>query len=199
MDFEWFSIKGDARENREVSDAELVRRICSGDRKAEEHLFCDRLSSTVAFLSRQYRYEDLPNDLYVHLREDAWRRLRTWNGGSSLVTWVRQVGAHLCITRARNAKGREVPSGAHDAQLDVATPTTPYDDLIAAYDRAALLSGIESLREPRDRLVLRWLCLEERSVAEVAEELDVPKEHAYVLRNRAVGRLREVVKDAIAK
>lgn len=198
MDFKWFSTRrSDTPKDGDVTDAELVRRVCAGDREAEEYLFGDHLISAVSFLARRYKYEDLPGELYVHLREDAWRRLKTWKGESSLRTWLSQVAVHLCLTQARTStrvRGHEVLG----SDLEAVAPFTPHDELLAAYDRAVLLSGIESLREARDRLLLRGLCAG-RSLTEIAEELHVPQEHVYVVRDRAVKRLRKVVQDAIAE
>jgi RNA polymerase sigma factor (sigma-70 family) len=179
-----------------ISDAELVRRVCAGDAEAASYLFAKRMISTVAFLSRQFYYDDLANDLYLHLRENSWQRLRTWNGTSSLLTWMRQVCVRLCLTQARSLKSR-TPRDAADPLLQPSPAAAPDEHLIAAHERAALMAGIESLKEPRDRLVLRRLYFEGRSVVDTAREFGLSKEHVHVVSSRAVARLRKVVEDAL--
>ena len=60
-----------------ASDRTLVERVCADDDQALEELLGRRCRFVIRYLSQQYGYEDLQNELYVHLREDNWRRLRT--------------------------------------------------------------------------------------------------------------------------
>lgn len=179
----------------DLSDAELVAAVCSGDLAAAEHLFTERAGSIILFLSRKFQYDELLGDLFINLRKDHWKKLKTWSGAGSLSGWISQVCIRLCYTRIRELK-RFVPVDADVlARIPDGRPGQ-HEDLVAARDRVSLLKAIETLDNPRDRLILRIVLFDSKSSDQAAAELGLKREHFYVLKGRAVSRLKERLGDA---
>jgi DNA-directed RNA polymerase specialized sigma24 family protein len=144
----------DQRGGFEPDEIDLVSRTCNGDRAAAEQLFAVVLGPTIAAISRYRRCEDLPDELFVHLSENNWRRLRTWSGKANLKSWIRIVARRLSVQMVKgwtrsislsDGEDRDVADG-HDSVLD---------RLIESERGMELLNAIERLESPRDQAVLR--------------------------------------------
>jgi len=170
------------------SDRDLVERVCRDDPDAIEDLLTSRCGSVIRYLSRQYLYEDLRNELYVHLKEDGWRRLRSWQGRSSISAWVKQVAVNLCL---KNAKERPAFEPLEKLGELVSDGNDGHYGHEATLRRVDLLRAIRALADHRERFFIIQHVLRDRSIPDVAAELGVTREHADVIKHRAVGHLRE--------
>jgi DNA-directed RNA polymerase specialized sigma24 family protein len=167
------------------SDEDLVRRVCANDNAAAEELFIVRCGKTFAALSRQFRYDELLNDLYLHLREDDWRRLQTWENFGPLEGWMRKAAFRLCLHHAKS-EGRLVALPSDSFETLLASIFESPDDYVL---RAELLRAIEHLKDQRQRYLMRG-ALADRAIEEMAEELMIRRSYADVLKNRAIAELR---------
>src|SRR5579871_6840815 len=86
----------DRQGGADPAEVDLVRRTCSGDRAAAEELFLTVLGPMLGGIARQWNCEDLPDEFFVHLSEDNWRRLKTWSGKAPFKPWARIVARRLC-------------------------------------------------------------------------------------------------------
>jgi len=127
-------------------DAELVRRALSGHRKAivelVERMGCVPriLASRNARMGSPVRDHDLP-DLVQDTLLVIWRKLPTFEGRSSLETWIYRI---CCLelmnfVRRKRRTGRE--QGREEELLELGAPTTSlsnsqeYEDLYQAMER----------------------------------------------------------------
>lgn len=175
--------------DRVVQDAALVRRVCAGERAAAAELFTTVLGATVEAVAQRWGYPDLLDDLFVHLSENDWRRLRTWQGRSSLQGWVRVVCSRICREAVKGSSRLvPLPLGEDRATMDPAEDVV--ERLIREESRLGLLDAIERLETPRDRLVLRLHYLQGCGLPDIAKQLGVPLSTVYVIKSRALSRLR---------
>lgn len=148
------------------------------------------------------------------LREDDFRRLRTWrdDGRSRLSTWLLVVARRLSLDYRRQRYGRlrlERGDGASARVEHVARrlledlATTPLDDaaledpalaadatLLSAEIRAALHAALDEL-PAEDRRLIRMRFEEERTGQEIARTLGLPTPfHAFRRINRILDALR---------
>src|ERR1700722_9429330 len=84
---------------------QLVQRTCAGDREAARILFCELLGPLAEALGHRWNYPDLPNQLFVHLCENDWRRLRTWKGPGCVKGWARAVCRNLFLAEVKARSG----------------------------------------------------------------------------------------------
>jgi RNA polymerase sigma factor (sigma-70 family) len=176
-------------DDRAVQVAGLVRRVCAGERAAAAELFTTVLGATVDAIAQRWNYPDLLDDLFVHLSENDWRRLRTWEGRSSLQGWARVICIRICREAVQGSR-RLVPLTLGEDRAIVDPAEDVVERLIREESRLGLLDAIERLETPRDRLVLRLHYLQGCGLPDIAEQLGIPLSTVYVVKSRALSRLR---------
>lgn len=168
-------------------DRALVERVLSNDSAAATELLDVRCGPLIRYLARYYSYEDLPNALYIHLREDDWHNLRTWQGRSTLPGWIRQVGSNLCLGQLKGIPAfQPLEKVGNFISSDSGSPDGPE----ARMRRLDLIKAVRTL-PPRERFLIIQNVFRDRPLAEVAARLGVTRENADVIKHRAVQHLRE--------
>src|ERR1700729_1596649 len=152
--------------------------------------------------------EDLVRETYLR----AWRSSDSFEGRSSVRTWLYQIATNACLAALSRRDRRVLPSGQYDAELD---PTVwpedagpdvawldPVPDTLAipeAADPAVIVTARESLRlaliaslqylPPRQRAVLVLRDVLEFPAAQVAVMLDTTTASVKSALQRARARL----------
>jgi len=167
----------------ERSDLELVRRVRKGDPSAF-HGLVDRYarflySLAISLTSSNADAEDLVQETLA----GAFRGLGSFEGRSSLKTWLARILMRQNARRHRSAGSRpaEVPLDeaveAEDARPGVASGRPGHDRAWPSKDidlRLDIMAAIRALRpDSREVVVLREI--EGLSYDEIAEVLDVPR------------------------
>lgn len=178
------------------SDEELVSSICSGDQLAIEELLVNRCGRAIEYLSGKFDYDELIVDLYIHLSEDNWRRLRTWRGKSSINSWIYQVAVRLCLRKAKE-KHPFVPL-IDEIHANPNDPANPEEVIEKHLHIIALMEALEQL-SPRERRFVYLLFFEEKTLDEVANALRLRKCALYVLKHRVLKKLRRLMEKANGK
>jgi RNA polymerase sigma factor (sigma-70 family) len=190
--FEAFS--GQASPDRSLlisEDMTLVARVLTNDLCAIEQLFIQRCGQQIAYLSIKYCHEDLLGELYIHLRQDDWRRLRTWQGRSSIKSWVEMVAVRICLYRVKDLSRFE-PLG-NWANILQADGFGSQEVLARNAEINDVLEAIEKLERKRDKRVMYSLILNEMDLNEIAAELQISTDKAYVVKCRAIKRVKQLI------
>jgi RNA polymerase sigma-70 factor (ECF subfamily) len=129
------------------------------------------------------RAEEVTQDIFLKL----WRALPDYDGRASVSTWLYTIARNSCLSAVRaEAYRRTRPLD------DAPEPAAPATNREPALD-AALAKGLEALPEIQ-REVITLFYLQERSVRDVAAQLDLPegtvKSHLHRAR-RALGAMLE--------
>jgi RNA polymerase sigma factor (sigma-70 family) len=172
------------------TDQEIVDAICGGGEKSKqavEHLLVDLCQPIIVVLSRRYKYgkDDLRADLFLHLVGPTrdWGPLRSWNGTSSLKTWLNVVVHNLCINALRKAK----------ISIRLQSLTNWNEPVAATSDcdvgLSAVLRTIEQLPNKTHRLVLLLSRVEGRADEEIADLLKTSPGNVTTMRSRAKAEL----------
>ncbi len=175
-------------------EVELVRRTCGGDRAAAEELF-RRFAPLIVHISRR-GCDDLLDELFLSLHRDNWRKLRTWSAAGRFASWISIVAKRLCGKMLKDS-GRWTPLESQ-GELRVTEDDSVLRQMIRSERVIEVLNAIERLEQPRDRLAIRMHYLEEKSAAEVAAQLDCTANQFHVIRFRAIERLQNLLKGAMA-
>ena len=154
--------------------------------------------------------EDLVQETYLR----AWRSHGTFEGRSSVRTWLYQIATNACLTALAKQQRRVLPSDRFDAQADPATAPEwagpefrwlePVPDALVtpeSADPAAIVASRESLRlaliaslqylPPRQRAALVLRDVLEFPAAEVAAMLGTSTASVKSALQRARALLRE--------
>lgn len=171
-------------------DFGLREALCSGDPAAQHELLVNRCGRMLAFLSRKYEWWDLPGELLLHLQQDDWRRLRTWNGNSSLKTWLETIATRLCLHRLKERR-RFVPleqwnelEGAMNRHLDGEEER---------FSRRDLLKAMALLKSDQERRLIVLHTLQGLPLAEVAALMGITRGNADVVKHRAIRNMRKAL------
>ncbi len=124
--------------------------------------------------------EDAVQDVFIRLLKDDCRLLRTYDAHrASLSTWLTLVARSTTIDRHRRQRLSTVPLEAqHDPPAEPSGQEPPLSVPLH------LLSG-------RQRLVLRLLFDEQKSVAETARFMGVDEQTVRSTKHKALARLRD--------
>ena len=179
--------------------AELLARVRDGDEDAARALVL-RLRPHVerivrAHGPRRVALDDLCQEVFM----SVFANLAQHRGAAPFEHWVARVAVHTCIDALRAERRRpelrwadlrEAEAAALEAMLEN-TQQVPAEQAVAARDLVERL--LESL-PAKDRLLIRWLELEEQSVAEVAALTGWSRTLVKVRAFRARQRMRQTLK-----
>jgi RNA polymerase sigma-70 factor (ECF subfamily) len=178
-----------------VGDAELAARVAAGDGAAFELLMRRHnrrlYRIAVSVLRDAADAEDALQEAYLA----AYRAIGSFRAESSLATWLSRLVLNHCLARRRKARRRDgifsiVPESSEpDAALDV-DGETPDRALVRAELRELLERKVGELPEAF-RTVFMMRCVEELSVEETAQLLNIPEATVRTRQFRARSLLRE--------
>lgn len=167
-------------------EAALVGRARAGDAEAFRVLverYRDRLHALALRIVRSPAdAEEVTQDAFVR----AWLALPRFRGESSFSTWVYRIAVRRAFDRAQALRLRR----AREAGLEAAGEPAVSGDATA---RAAQVRRIEALVErlpPAQRAAVTLYYLQDRSVEQVAETLEMPENTVKTHLSRARAALR---------
>ena len=193
-----------AIEEQPPDDAELARRVAKGDHRAFETVMRQhnrmlyRLARSI--LKDEADAEDAVQEAYLA----AYRNIGSFRGGAKLSTWLCRIVINEAYGRLRKQKRAAVvvPIGAHEHGDHPAQEGNMADDTTEMPEAAAMRSELRQLLERKIdelpdqfRTVFMLRDVEELSVEETAECLDVP---AATVRTRAF-RARALLRESLAQ
>ena len=109
-------------ESETSSDEMLIRRIAGGDQLAMRTLFCRHRVALYRWLLRLVRDEALAEDLLSDVFLDVWRQAASFEGRSSVSTWLLAIARYKALSARRRRR---------DVELDetiASTVADPADD-----------------------------------------------------------------------
>jgi len=177
-----------------LSDAELARSIVGGDMRAMEALmrrYNRSLFRTArAILRDDAEAEDAVQEAYLQ----AYQALGSFRGEARLSTWLVRITVNAALKRRpRGVRAVVVPldgTAAVEVEAEMKEEARPDAEASRSEMRRLLERRIDALPDSfREVFVLR--ALEEFSVEETAEALDVPAATVRTRYFRARGLLRE--------
>jgi RNA polymerase sigma-70 factor, ECF subfamily len=166
----------------ELSDAELVRRLRTGDEAAWE-IFVDRYARYVlAIATRAYRLrEHDAEDVFQELFARAHAQLGSLRDDSALRPWVAQLTRRFCVDRLRSLGREELAVDVDEAS---AADTTERID-----EALAVQAALETLSSDCKEIIDRFFCRDE-SYRQIGAALDIPSGTIASRISRCLAHLR---------
>ncbi|MDY4751961.1 MAG: sigma-70 family RNA polymerase sigma factor [Prevotella sp.] len=168
------------------SDQHIVESLLAKDEKVTQEFFYVWCRPLIYSLIRkvfdyQVDYDELVNELYLYLLADDGRRLRTFQGRSSIYQWLKCVATRFFLEKRDNGFVIE------DASSE---PLYPSDEpSFEPEGREEVRQDVERflsmIGNSRYRLVLRRLLLEGYEYKELAAELNTSVANLYNIKKRA--------------
>jgi RNA polymerase sigma-70 factor (ECF subfamily) len=186
-------VESEAVAARSLSDEQIVERVLAGETLLFEIImrrYNQRLYRAArAILGDEAEAEDVMQDAYVR----AFEHLRQFGGRARFSTWLTKIAVHEALARARRRRRFE-PMDVEGDEAEIAAEPAR-DPERSASDReihGIVEAAVEALPESfRTVFVLR--AVEEMSVVETAECLDLPEETVKTRLFRARARLQKEI------
>ena len=145
--------------------------------------------------------EDLHNTVFLKLFENQGQKLRQFKGknGCSLGTWIRIITIRIVLNHIRK-KGWDSITGQQNRIPLEDIPELSFPDfgslteIEKAEKRQSIKDGIRKL-SPRDRLFLLLHYENGCSLKEVAETMKVSLNNAYIIKHRAIQKLKSTLEN----
>jgi RNA polymerase sigma-70 factor (ECF subfamily) len=176
----------------DLSDEAVVDRIRAGDAALFEILMRRHNARVFRAVRSIVKTADEAEDVMQEAYVNAYAHIGGFEGRSSVATWLTRIAVHEAFARVR--RGRRIDHGvdpeSEDFVMHHPEHTTPETRASDHEHRALLEDAIDALPEHyRTAFVLR--AVEELSVAETAEVLEVSEETVKTRLHRARIALQE--------
>ncbi|MBR4734533.1 MAG: sigma-70 family RNA polymerase sigma factor [Bacteroidales bacterium] len=167
-----------------MTDQEIIEGLIARDEHITQDFFFKRCQPLIfALISKFYPggadYDELVSDLYLHLMEDNARRLRQYEGRSSIYQWLKMVARNYFLDKVNREREME-------NELDITTDNSANE---AAMDVAAILDLIEN---ENYRMVLQKHVIEGMSFDELEKVTGIKKANLYNIKKRALKAMEKI-------
>ncbi len=171
-----------------TGDRELAAKCLAGDREAFEGLYrqhANRLYNLVYRMAGRSEADDLLQDVFLQ----AYRKMGSYKGESSLGTWLYRLATNLCLDHLRSRQGRMAGMTDSLEDEDAAPAASPERPAEAHAARMDLEMAIETL-PPSYRAAFVLHDVEGYQHDEVARLLGIAEGSSKSLLHKARLRLR---------
>ena len=181
-----------------MTDQEIIQGLINRNERITQDFFFRRCQPLIfALISKFYPqgadYDELVNELYLHLMENEARRLRQWEGRSSIYQWLKMVARNFFLDKINRERVIETDT---DKRLltkanDYATADNSANE--AVMDVAAILDLIEN---DNYRLVLQKHVIEGMSFDDLEKVTGIKKANLYNIKKRALNAMEKIARIA---
>jgi len=180
----------------EIFDKVWLQRVRDGDSVASHELVQELFPLVMRIvrghLPRRMDPEDLAQIVFVKV----FQKIEQYHGDAPFPHWVSRIAVNTCLNELRSEKARPELRWADlgEEQAEALQSVLDRSDQPSVDSQAATRDLADRLLEtlqPRDRLILTLLDMEERSVAEVSEMTGSPEAVVKVRAFRARRKLRK--------
>lgn len=175
-----------------LSDRELVDAVIQGNESAISFFFYEKCTPLFKYLyngvaaNKNATFEDLVQELYLHLSKDDWTRLKTFDEkNGNLTNWLSTVVRRLFRDKTISMidSAPRTPIENIECDLKIEDQTLKTDGRLMMSDVMKLL---DVLHPPRYGRVMKALIIEGQKAEEVAKELGVTIDNFYNIKKRAL-------------
>ena len=173
---------------------EIVERLIARDGVVTQKFFfedCRPLFKSIInnVFSYEVDYDEFVSELYIYLLEDDARRLRQYEGRSSLFQWLKIVAIRFFIAK----RGRMIENRSSEPQYRKPTADEICDEESRNDAAMDLERAFSLMPNKRSVYALRRLVLQDADPADVAKELGVTVGNLYNIKKRAITELTDIV------
>jgi len=176
-----------------ADDSQLIRRIAVRDEAALRALFARHQVRVFRFAMRRVRNEAIAEELTNEVFLEVWRGAGKYEGRSTVATWMLSIAHNRAVSRLR--KKRDENWNEDDA-LQIADQSDDPEMVAQKTDKGTLLRSCIGQLSDEHRTIIDLAYYHEKSVAEIAEIVEVPPATVKTRLFYARKRLSEILKEA---
>jgi len=152
-----------------LSDDVLIRRIANADQLAMRMLFARHRAAIYRWLVRLAGEEALAEDLLSDVFLDVWRKARSFEGRSSVSTWLLAIARHKALSARRRTQVERAVELDDEVASTMAEPADNPELLLEKKDREDLLRRSLARLSPEHGEVIDLTYYHGKSIKEIAE------------------------------
>lgn len=175
-------IQTDIRENKPTYDIETLIRQYGNDVLRTAYMYVKDIHSA----------EDIFQDVFIKVNQ----KLSTFEGNSSIKTWIIRITINTCKDYLKSAWNRRVVP-MMDYQEDAIISETDYDEVESQDTKELIKKSVLSLPEKYKDVVL-CVYFQEMSIAEAAKTLQIAEGTAKSRLSRAREKLKTILEGRIS-
>lgn len=176
------------------TDQHIIDGLLARDEKLTRdffHVWCRPFVSSLIRKIFDYPvdYDEIVDELYLYLMEKDGRRLRTFQGRSSIYQWLKCVATRFFLEK------RDSGEVIEDTSSDTLYPleNSQADPVEVESIKKDVRKMLGLMRNSRYRLVIQRLFLDGYSYDELAEELNTSVANLYNIKKRAMSEFAVIV------
>lgn len=180
-----------------MTNQEIIHRLINRDETITQEFFFHKCQPIIfSIISRYYPsgadYDELANDLYLHLMENDARCLRMYEGRSSIYQWLKIVAKNFFLDKLYRDNWIEYESDSRllDKAKELLTDNSVHE---AAMDVAAIIDQIDN---ERYRLVIQKHVIEGMDFDDLEKLTGIKKANLYNIKMRAMKKIKEIARIA---
>lgn len=175
-----------------MTDHEIIDGLINRDNHITRQLFFVTARPLFTAIMRRIfdaapDYGEIVNELYAYLIGNDCAKLRMFSFECSFMTWLKVVATRYFLRYRKNIV--ENVSAEPDIPPADTYSETPADAADARMDIATLLAAVDN---PRYRMVIRRLILDETPPAALAIEMGITIDNLYNIKRRAMASLTSI-------
>ena len=152
-----------------LADDVLIRRIANADQLAMRMLFARHRAAIYRWLVRLAGEEALAEDLLSDVFLDVWRKARSFEGRSSVSTWLLAIARHKALSARRRTQAERAVELDDEVASTMAEPADNPELLLEKKDREDLLRRSLARLSPEHGEVIDLTYYHGKSIKEIAE------------------------------
>ena len=160
------------RAARESSDKTLIARIASRDQTAMRALFARYQTPVYRWLVRIVGNEALAEDLLSEVFIDVWRQASSFQGRSSVSTWLLAIARYKALSANRRRREDQLDT---ELAARICDPADDAETMLRRKDQSEGLARALSTLSDEHRQVIDLVYYHGKAVKEVGEILCIPE------------------------
>ena len=182
------------------TDQQIIDGLLSKDEKLTHdffHVWCRPLISSLIHKVFDYPvdYDEIVDELYLYLMEKDGRRLRTFQGRSTIYQWLKCVATRFFL--GKRDSGEVIEDAASDTLYSL--EKSHADSVEEETIKKDVQKMLGLMRNSRYRLVIQRLFLEGYNYEELAVELNTSVANLYNIKKRAMSEFAVIVLNEYGK
>jgi RNA polymerase sigma-70 factor, ECF subfamily len=176
-----------------TDDHNLVRRMAARDQTAMNALYARHNVRLFRFLLRLMRTEATAEELMNEVFLEAWRKAASFEGRSSVSTWLMAIAHHRAVSQLRK-RGETALDEASMANL-ADSDDTP-EVVVQKRSKAQALRDCMQKLSAEHREIIDLVYYHDKSVSEAAEIVGIPENTVKTRMFHARKKLSEFMREA---
>uniref|UniRef100_UPI0040562E8C sigma-70 family RNA polymerase sigma factor n=1 Tax=Alistipes sp. TaxID=1872444 RepID=UPI0040562E8C len=133
-------------------------------------------------------YDECISEIYIYLMEDDARRLRQFEGRSTIFQWLKIVSIHYFIAKRR----RVIENVSHEPLLDRSLRSNSHNEEVKNDARMDVETLLDEMANDRYVEVIERLILKDEEPEKVARSMGINVDNLYNVKKRAIAAITRI-------